>query len=248
MRASSGGSAGFDLGGRERIAVQDRVEDDRRRLARERQRARRHLVEHRPEREQVRARVRELAARLLRRHVRHRAHRRAGRREVADRLEAGDGAVAPAPPAFDPGEAEVEDLHLPARVHEDVRRLDVAVDDAAGVRRLERVRDLDRRSRARPRGRTAGARPSSARASAPSRHSITMKCCPSCSSMAYTVQMPGWFSAEEARASRWKRSSDAPSRASSGGRNFRATWRPSFASSASYTTPIPPLPSRRTTE
>ena len=75
-----------------------------------------------------------------------------------------------------------------------------------------------------------------------------MKCCRSCSSMAKTVQIPGWFNADAARASRWKRSSDGVSWASSGGRNFSATLRPRRESSASYTTPIPPLPRRRTTE
>ena len=70
-----------------------------------------------------------------------------------------------------------------------------------------------------------------------------MKCCPSCSSIAYTVQMPGWLSAEAARASRWKRSSASASCAISAGRNLSATWRPSWVSSASYTTPMPPLPS-----
>ena len=40
---------------------------------------------------------------------------------------------------------------------------------------------------------------------------MTMKCCPSCSSIAKTVQMLGWFSADAARASRWKRSSEEPS-------------------------------------
>ena len=141
-----GRERGIQLRGRERIPVQDRVEDDRGRLAREGQRARRHLVEDRPEREEVRARVRELPARLLGGHVRHRAHRRAGRREVVlgpDGLEAGDGPVGAPARALDPGEAEVQDLHLPARVHEDVRRLDVAVHDAPGVRRLEGVGDLD---------------------------------------------------------------------------------------------------------
>jgi hypothetical protein len=34
-----------------------------------------------------------------------------------------------------------------------------------------------------------------------------MNHCPSCASMSWTVQMPGWLSAEAARASRWKRSS-----------------------------------------
>jgi hypothetical protein len=41
-----------------------------------------------------------------------------------------------------PRQAEVEDLHLPGVAHHDVAGLDVAVDDALGVRRLERLGDL----------------------------------------------------------------------------------------------------------
>ena len=41
------------------------------------------------------------------------------------------------------GQAEVEDLGVSALGDEDVRGLDVAMDDAAGVRRVERVGDLD---------------------------------------------------------------------------------------------------------
>src|SRR2546425_8401587 len=59
------------------------------------------------------------------------------------------------------------------------------------------------------------------------------------------VQMLGWFSAEAARASRWKRSSASGVLASSSERNFKATWRPRVMSWASYTTPIPPPPSFR---
>ena len=40
-------------------------------------------------------------------------------------------------------QAEIEDLGLPALGDEDIRRLDVAVHNSAGVRRIESVRDLD---------------------------------------------------------------------------------------------------------
>ena len=60
-----------------RVTIQNRVEDHRRTLAAERQRARRHLVEHRSEREQVGARIQLFRPHLLRRHVGHRAQRRA---------------------------------------------------------------------------------------------------------------------------------------------------------------------------
>ena len=45
----------------------------------------------------------------------------------------------------------------------------------------------------------------------PSSSSMTMKFPPSCCSIANTVQMFGWLSAEAARASRWNRSSDCAS-------------------------------------
>jgi hypothetical protein len=57
------------------------------------------------------------------------------------------------------------------------------------------------------------------------------------------VQIFGWFSAEAVRASGKKRPSAFWSRDSCGGRNFSATLRPRLRSSASQTTPIPPLPS-----
>ena len=50
------------------------------------------------------------------------------------------------------------------------------------------------------------------------------------------------LSADAERASRRNRSKACGSFASSSGRNFRATWRPSLRSSASYTTPMPPPP------
>src|ERR1700745_2210485 len=57
------------------------------------------------------------------------------------------------------------------------------------------------------------------------------------------VQILGWFKADAARASRWKRSRDCESLAKSSGKNFSATKRPSLVSWALYTTPIPPPPS-----
>src|SRR6266481_8293066 len=56
------------------------------------------------------------------------------------------------------------------------------------------------------------------------------------------VQILGWFKADAARASRWKRSRDCESLAKSSGKNFSATKRPSLVSWALYTTPIPPPP------
>ena len=78
----------------------------------------------------VRGDGRGLAARLLRAEVVDRAHRRAGERQL--RL---------VERARDP---EVGDLDPPVAADEDVRRLDVAVDDAADVRGLEGLRRLGR--------------------------------------------------------------------------------------------------------
>ena len=54
--------------------------------------------------------------------------------------------------------------------------------------------------------------------------------------------MLGWFSDEAVRASRSKRCSVRESVATSSGRNFKATRRPSLRSSALYTSPMPPPP------
>ena len=96
----------------------------------------------------ARARARQIVARAP--SSRPRARRRAARRR-----------------AVELGEAEVEDLHLAARVDEDVGRLDVAMNDALGVRRFERVGDLDRRRPAADRSRTARAPISSRQWAAP---------------------------------------------------------------------------------
>ena len=56
------------------------------------------------------------------------------------------------------GQAEVEHLRVLALGHEDVRGLDVAVDDAALMRGVEGVRDLDRRDRGGSRAAAAGPR------------------------------------------------------------------------------------------
>jgi hypothetical protein len=135
MRSSSAG----------RLAVQDRLEDHRRGLPRERQSAGARLVQNRSQREEVGAGVRDLPARLLGRHVGHRAQCRARARELV-RLHRGGrlGVLAPRRPhPFDLRKAEVEHLGLAARRDEDVGGLEVAVHDPFRVRRLQRVRDLD---------------------------------------------------------------------------------------------------------
>ena len=97
-----------------------------RRTARVGQRAGGELVERDPERVDVAARGRGVAGRLLRRHVRRGAEHRAG---------AGDQRVL----GLEPGDPEVGEQYPAALRDQHVRRLDVAVDDAGGVGRGERV-------------------------------------------------------------------------------------------------------------
>ena len=74
-----------------------------------------HLVEHHPQRPDVHARAGVLAVELLGGHVGRGAHRHAG---------AGDAGL-----IDELGDAEVDQLHPPVRGHDDVGRLDVAMDD-----------------------------------------------------------------------------------------------------------------------
>jgi hypothetical protein len=90
-----------------------------------------HLVHHHAERVEVAAWVGLGTLGLLRREVRGRTHHRAGLGEVRLR-RCVEGA----------GDAEVGDLHRAGRADEDVRRLDVAVDETSGVGEAEGGGDL----------------------------------------------------------------------------------------------------------
>ena len=117
------------------------------------------------------------------------------------------------------GQAEVEHLRLLALGDEDVRGLDVAVDDAALVRGVERVGDLDRRveqtlERQRPAADAVLQR-------LPARNSMAMNGWPSVGRRCRRwCRCRGGSSAEAALASRWKRSSACGSSVSFSGRNF----------------------------
>ena len=113
-----------------RLGVEDLVDERGDRVARKRARARQQLVEHDAEREEVRAPVELLALDLLGRHVRRAADHVARARQLGGR---GLGELA------DP---EVGDLDPAVLRHEDVGRLDVAVQHAALVRVPERFGDL----------------------------------------------------------------------------------------------------------
>ena len=130
------------LRSRHRVAGEERLEDLAGGGAREGRRSRRHLVEHRAERVEVAARVDVLAASLLGGHVGDGPHHGSRARELVlrarRRLQRVDARERPGLL----GQAEVEQLRLAAVGHEDVRGLDVPVDDSLGVGRIERVGDL----------------------------------------------------------------------------------------------------------
>ena len=120
-------------GGRHRVGVQVLADDRDRVVSGEGRLAGEHLVEQGAERVEVAAGAGGLAERLLGRQVGHRAD---------------EGAAAHSGPGLRRGQAEIAEPGAPVVVDPDVRRLQVAVDDAARVGVLERAgdvrRDLDR--------------------------------------------------------------------------------------------------------
>ncbi|OQC35807.1 MAG: hypothetical protein BWX64_02308 [Acidobacteria bacterium ADurb.Bin051] len=123
-----------------RLGVEDRDDSLGDAFAGEGRTARQGLAEHRSEREDVRARVHDLAAELLRRHVAEGPHDPArpgqgdGRLLLRVALSAREQA----------GDAEVEQLGEAVGREHDVLRLDVAVQDAGGVRVHQRFEQTAR--------------------------------------------------------------------------------------------------------
>jgi hypothetical protein len=142
-----GRQARVELAHPARLAVQDAVEHGARGRAGEGTLARHHLVEHRAEREEIGARVDRLAERLLRRHVGDGAERHARARQLGRLVGPAVGVVGRRERRLvlgELGEPEVEHLELARGAHEQVRRLDVAMNDAALMRRVERAGHLHR--------------------------------------------------------------------------------------------------------
>ena len=132
-RGTSGRSALQSGSSRRRAAATSDTERPR-----EHRPAGQHLVEHAAERPDVRPRVDVPARHLLRAHVAGGADDEA---DLGDRL---DGLLHVALHRRRLGEAEVDELHLtPGREHH-VRRLEIAVDHALGVRLFEPGDDLHR--------------------------------------------------------------------------------------------------------
>ncbi len=128
--------------------MQDGVEDGCRGRACERQPTCRHLVQHDAQGKEVRAGVKIFTQRLLGGHVGHRPQCRPRTRQV---LFCGSGRNLrvfsffrrSTPHALDLREAEVEDLRFPPFGHEDVRGLDIPMNDPLGVGRIQSIRELD---------------------------------------------------------------------------------------------------------
>ena len=132
------------------------------------------LEQHAAERPDVGAPVDRRAARLLGAHVGRGAedHARAGSRRRVMVGEFDEVGVEPASDRIALGEAEVEHLHRARGREHDVAGLEIAVDDAALVRRLDRRGDLDRRRRA-PRATASAPRASRCASVSPSTNSST---------------------------------------------------------------------------
>ena len=120
---------GVNLPERLRDLLQDLVERRRERITFERLFPGQQLVDDDADREDVGPLIRTLAADLLGRHVVERAHQHVRVGELR---------------GHEPRETEVEDLDGAALGDEDVRRLHVAVHDAAAVGVLEPFADIDR--------------------------------------------------------------------------------------------------------
>jgi hypothetical protein len=122
--------------------MENRAEGRSGRAALEGRLAGRHLVKHYAKRENISARVELLPLHLFRRHIGHGAHGGAIGGEVPDFLgEVIWAAVGSRRTGF--GNTEIENLGVLALGDKDISGFDVAVNDLCGVRRIERIGDLD---------------------------------------------------------------------------------------------------------
>ena len=122
--------------------MHDLVERVDERLRFERPHARDRFVQDAAERKHVGARIDRTAGDLLRRHVAGRAEDFAVLRERAERGRVGADRIPSAIGVDQFRQSEIDDLRIPLGRDDDVLRLEVAMDDAGGVRLAEAVRDL----------------------------------------------------------------------------------------------------------
>ena len=181
MRSSSGGTSGFscpaDTGVRFRMPSKISPEL----CSAKGHRAGRHLVQHHAEREQVGAGIESCARTCSGDMYAIVPTALPGLVSRASAVTVGRGLVAAAG-TVNLGQPEIENLRVAAAGDEQIRRLDVAVDDPGGVRGVERVGDLDRQRQQRDRCR-ARAPPMRCFSVIPSRNSMTRKARPPCSPM-----------------------------------------------------------------
>ncbi len=141
----------IDANGRGRHAIQDGFKGDAGGFAAEGHRAGGHFVQHGAERKKIAARVEFLAANLFGRHVGDGAHSGPGAGEHILRIACGVGrsshrftyARAARVRRQQFCQAEIENFRVAAAGDEKVGGLDVAMNDALGVRGVQRVGDFD---------------------------------------------------------------------------------------------------------
>jgi len=145
ISSSCGGKLRIQAANRRRNSRENRLDDRASRFAAKRRPARRHFVQQKPQRENVGARIEIVAANMLRRHVSGSAADDADDRNAfLSRFRRGivrRESQSVLGNKF--GQAEIEHLRLPALRDENVRRFDVAMNDALGVRGVDGVRDLN---------------------------------------------------------------------------------------------------------
>ena len=145
----SRGNFGIEADGGHERAIENRFENDGGSFATKRKRAGSHFVDHGAKGKKIGAAVEILAANLFGRHIRDGAHGAAGTGKVLGglgrlgsvELRARSGRAAFGKRDF--GQAEIENLGVTALGHKNICGLDVAMDDAFGMRSFERVGDFD---------------------------------------------------------------------------------------------------------
>src|SRR5271168_199355 len=139
------GNVRIEAHGRHRGLVQDGVENRAGTVAFEGENAGGHLKEDDAEGKKIGAGVQRFPEDLLRRHVRHRAECRSRTGEMfgVDGDGGQRGALAWIAAGGDLGQTEIENLGVTALDDENVGGLDVAMNDASGVRGIQSVGDID---------------------------------------------------------------------------------------------------------
>ena len=145
------GQSRIQLRRRSGLRMQDAVEDQCHGRAGEGNRTRGHLIQHDPKRKQIRAQVQLFATCLFRGHVCHRSYGTAGvgeERIVPDACLCAQGRFRHGlrrdlPRICQLGEAKIQDFGRTTIHEENIRGLDVTVDDTLGVGSFEAVGDLN---------------------------------------------------------------------------------------------------------